>query len=95
MHTMPSFMQNFSTFQVFFYKEGNPTNSVGLWVHAALCRHAGRDNELSSSGNCALASGGCIGCGLAEQNGRVGHALVYRQCVVHVCSLAVCAIENP
>lgn len=57
------------------------TISVGLCEGFNL--HAYRDNELSSSGNCTLASVG-HGCGvLAGQNGAHRHALICCQNVCH------------
>ena len=44
---------------------------------------ANRDDRLSSSGNCALASVLCIGGSLAEQNGGSRHALVCRRLGMH------------
>lgn len=63
------------------HPEETTTNLIGtLGMRDA---RANRDDRLSSSGNCALASVLCIDGTLAEQDGGSRHALVCRRCGVH------------
>ena len=63
---------------------GRSLDDISWTLLKALGLHANRDNELSSSGDCALASAGCVDGILAGHAGDLRHTLICHQSVCHV-----------